>query len=523
MKRPLLLLACAAAASLAASLLLVPREGHPPRASAGSGTTILAAGDIASCSSTGDEATGALVNTLPGEILILGDLAYQDGTAAEFATCYDPSWGPYKARSHPAPGNHEYHTVGAAGYYAYFGAAAGDPTKGYYSFDLDTWHIIALNSNCAAVGGCNAGSPQELWLRNDLATHPAQCTLAYFHHARFSSGVLHGSNAAMQPFWQALYDYGADVVLVGHVHNYERFAPQTPAGAADGPYGIRQFVVGTGGRSHYAFATPLANSEVRDDTAFGVLQMSLDVNSYTWDFTPASGYTFTDSGSDACHRAALDPDADGRLDAEDNCPADPNPGQENADANFVSNAPFYLVDDATWVNSDSDGDLCDLDDDNDGLTDLAEAAGCGAFAPTNPLLRDTDGDRFLDGPECTLGADPGSTVSTPALAACGPASDADTDRLSDRVEVCFLNSNPGIVDTDGDATTNGAKDGCEAGSINTDRVVNSGDQLLLAQEFVRVLGGGTPLPNMDVNKDGNINSGDQLFMAFLIVPPGQCP
>lgn len=218
-----------------------------------------------------------------------------------------------------------------------------------------------------------------------------------------------------------------------------------------------------------------------------------------------------------------DTDGDGIVDANDNCPADVNPGQENADRNFVSNAPYYVVDDATWINSDTAGDACDTDDDNDGLTDTAEAAGCNGSGVLDPLVRDTDNDRFLDGPECTLGSNPGSAGSTPSLASCGTTSDSDGDRLSNRAEVCFLNSNPGSADTDGDAATNGAKDGCEAGSINADRVVNSGDQLLLAQEFLRVLGGGTLLPNIDVNKDGNINSGDQLFLAFFITPPGQCP
>jgi hypothetical protein len=218
-----------------------------------------------------------------------------------------------------------------------------------------------------------------------------------------------------------------------------------------------------------------------------------------------------------------DTDNDGVIDANDNCPADANPGQENADRNFISNAPFYVVDDNTWINSDTAGDACDTDDDNDGLTDAAEAAGCNGSGPLNPLLRDTDGDRFLDGPECARAANPGSPASTPTLASCGTTADADGDRILNRIEVCYYNSNPNSVDTDADAGTNGARDGCEAASLNVDRVVNSTDQLLLAQEYLRVIGGGTPMPNFDINKDGNINSADQLTMAFLIVPSGQCP
>ncbi len=258
------------------------------------------AGDIASCSSSGDEATAALLDAIAGTVFTLGDNAYDAGSASEFANCYNPSWGRHKARTRPAPGNHDYYTSGASGYYNYFSAAAGDPSKGYYSYDLAGWHIIVLNSNCWAVKGCGVGSPQEQWARADLAAHPALCTLAYWHHPRFSSGP-HGSDPTYQAFWQTLYDARADVVLNGHDHDYERFAPQNPNGLADALRGLREFVVGTGGASHYGISSVIANSEVHNDNTFGVLKLTLYPASYDWQFVPQAGKTFTDSGSTLCH------------------------------------------------------------------------------------------------------------------------------------------------------------------------------------------------------------------------------
>lgn len=257
---------------------------------------LVGAGDIAHCSSAGDEATANLIDSLPGTVFTTGDNVYPDGTAAEFANCYEPSWGRHKARTYPSPGNHDYHTADGAGYFNYFGPRAGEPGRGYYSYDLGEWHIIVLNSNLPV----EAGSPQEQWLRADLATRPAACTLAYWHHPRFSSGSLHGSNRRMQPLWEALYDFGADVVLAGHEHNYERFAPQDPRGVADPARGIRQFVIGSGGRSHYPFGQPLPTSEVRNDDTYGVLKLTLHSGSYSWEFVPEAGKTFTDSGSAPC-------------------------------------------------------------------------------------------------------------------------------------------------------------------------------------------------------------------------------
>lgn len=269
--------------------------GPPP-----TGEVMIAAGDIAQCGSSNDEATASVVSGIAGTVAVLGDNAYENGSASDYANCYDPSWGAFKARTKPSVGNHEYQTAGASGYYNYFGAAAGDPAKGYYSYDLGAWHIVVLNSNCSFVS-CAAGSAQEQWLRADLAATTKACTLAYWHHPRFNSGSTHGNNTAVAPFWDALYQYGAEVILNGHEHVYERFAPQAPSAVADAAAGIREFVVGTGGRSFYAFGTPKANSEVRNNDTYGVLQLTLGASSYSWQFRRAAGGTFTDSGNGVCH------------------------------------------------------------------------------------------------------------------------------------------------------------------------------------------------------------------------------
>jgi acid phosphatase type 7 len=233
-------------------------------------------------------------------VLVLGDSQYEDGALSKFRQSYDPTWGRLKSITRPAPGNHEYRRSNAAGYFDYFGAAAGDRAKGYYSYDIGTWHLIALNSNCEDIGGCRAGSAQERWLQADLAAHPAACTLAYWHHPRFSSGA-HGNDSEYDAFWQDLYRAGADVVLVGHDHVYERFAPQTPNAAADPARGIRQFVVGTGGKSHYRFETIRSHSETRSTGTFGVLVLTLRARGYDWRFLPEPGKSFADSGRDVCH------------------------------------------------------------------------------------------------------------------------------------------------------------------------------------------------------------------------------
>ncbi|MDP9364490.1 MAG: metallophosphoesterase [Chloroflexota bacterium] len=280
----------------------MPSVWSAPVSVAGADPVLVAAGDIASCDSRGDEATAKLLDRLGGKVATLGDHAYKSGSRSEFGRCYDPTWGRVKNRTRPAPGNHEYNTPNAGAYFDYFGAAAGNPRAGYYSYDLGRWHVVVINSNCSEVGGCEAGSRQERWLRDDLAAHPAGCTLAYWHHPRFSSGSKHGGSSEMQPIWQALFDHDADLVLSGHEHHYERFAPQDPNGRADAERGIRQFVVGTGGgKGHYPFGRIVANSEKRNDDTFGVLKLTLHPTSFDWEFVPVEGKSFRDSGRGACH------------------------------------------------------------------------------------------------------------------------------------------------------------------------------------------------------------------------------
>jgi hypothetical protein len=262
---------------------------------------LVGAGDIADCTNlAGAEATARLLETIPGTVMAIGDLAYPDGTKENFE-CYDRTWGRFKSRTRPSVGNHEFHSQGATYYFSYFGEAAGDPKTGYYSYELGSWHIIVLNSECLQVGGCNVNSAEEKWLRADLAAHPVACTLAYFHKPLFSSGGAHGDDLEIVPLWQALYDANADVVVGGHDHDYERFAPQTPLAKPDPARGIREFVVGTGGKSHRPFAPPHANSEVRNTDTFGVLKLTLRSGAYDWQFIPEAGKTFTDSGTGSCH------------------------------------------------------------------------------------------------------------------------------------------------------------------------------------------------------------------------------
>jgi len=263
-------------------------------------TVLVGAGDIAGCGSQKDNETAELLDSIAGTVFTLGDNVYPDGTAAEFANCYDSTWGRHRARTRPAAGNHDYHTLDASGYSGYFGAAAGDADKGYYSYDVGDWHIIVLNSSCGEVGGCDSDSPQGQWLQADLTASPSTCTLAYWHAPLFSSGSHHGGDTTMRDFWQVLYGAGADVVLNGHEHNYERFGPQDPDGLADPGRGIREFVVGTGGGGLYAFGSPEPNSEARNSDTYGVLELTLHPTSYDWEFIPIAGGTFTDSGSAAC-------------------------------------------------------------------------------------------------------------------------------------------------------------------------------------------------------------------------------
>lgn len=284
--------------SASASVEIGPPVGSP---AAGSDAPVLvAAGDIASCSSGGDEKTASLVETIAGTVLAVGDLAYNSGSTKDFATCYDPSWGKFSDRTRPVPGNHEYGTPGAAGYFNYWTAASGGIVKSYYAFGVAGWRVYALNSNCEFIGGCQEGSPEQAWLAADLQTHPTECVVAYWHHPLFSSGV-HGNNPVMVDMYRTLYDAGAEIVINGHDHDYERFAPQDAAARGDPVFGVREFVVGTGGKQHYHFHEIRANSEVRNQPTNGVLKLTLGSGTYRWQFIPVNGETFTDSGSGACH------------------------------------------------------------------------------------------------------------------------------------------------------------------------------------------------------------------------------
>lgn len=265
----------------------LPASGAPTTGEA----ILVGAGDISYCDNDNDELTARLLDTIPGTVFTTGDNVYDRGSVDEYNTCYDLTWGRHKDRTRPVPGNHEYRTAGAGGYYQYF-----DGVPEYYAYDLGTWRIYALNSEIDLT----AGSEQLLWLQTDLASNPRQCVLAYWHKPRWSSGEHHGSDRDIQPLWQTLYEAGAELVLNGHEHNYERFAEMDDTGTASSP-GIREIVIGTGGRNHYEFDTPLPASEVRDATSYGVLKLTLREGGYAWEFIPAEGSTFTDSGSGTCH------------------------------------------------------------------------------------------------------------------------------------------------------------------------------------------------------------------------------
>jgi acid phosphatase type 7 len=267
--------------------------GTPP---AGDSVVVLAAGDIARCDGSGDEQTAAMLDTLRGVVLALGDNAYYSGTEAEYRDCYDPTWGRHRARTRPAPGNHEYGTPGAAGYFAYFGELAGPPGRGWYSFDLGAWHVVSLNSNVAM----SPGSEQERWLREDLAAHPSRCTLAFWHHPRFSSGP-HGAQHRVAPLWQALYEAGADVVLQGHDHGYERFSRMASDGRLDPARGIRSFVAGGGGAELYPYVRAARGSQSRYNRGWSVLRLTLRADSYEWEVLTPDRTQPLEHGGEACH------------------------------------------------------------------------------------------------------------------------------------------------------------------------------------------------------------------------------
>jgi 3',5'-cyclic AMP phosphodiesterase CpdA len=259
---------------------------------------LVGAGDVGMCGIPEVAMTANLLERIPGTIVALGDLAYPAGSANDFATCYDPTWGRVRERTRPTPGNHDYETQQGAPYYAYFGANAGPSGRGYYSYRAGAWLILSLNSNIPAT----ADSAQAAWVRATLASNPTACTLAYWHYPLFSSGP-NGNQAAMREIWRILQEEGADVVLSGHDHLYERFAPQDASGRADPRHGLREFVVGTGGAHLYSPRAVQQNSEVVSST-FGVLKLTLKAKSYEWQFVPISGKSFTDFGIGECHGAA---------------------------------------------------------------------------------------------------------------------------------------------------------------------------------------------------------------------------
>lgn len=287
------------------------------RAGQGTGDSVLvvAVGDLVCGSQTPEgipclhARTAALVRQLqPAALLLLGDLQYEMGSLDDFGAYFEPTFGELKPVIRPVPGNHEYYTPRAAGYFDYFNGAgndsgqAGHRQRGYYSFDVGAWHVVAINSNCREVGGCGARSPQARWLQQDLATSRAACTLAFMHSARFSSGE-HGNDDDLRDMWDILYRAGAELALAGHDHSYERFGPQDAGGRADSTAGVRAFVVGTGGKGTGRILRARPNSQVRDNSSIGVLALTLRPDGYSWRFAPVPGFTLADSGSARCHGA----------------------------------------------------------------------------------------------------------------------------------------------------------------------------------------------------------------------------
>ncbi len=328
------------AAAIGQSPLQAPTAA--PAGAQGEPVTLVGAGDIAKCDSTGDEAVANVLDGIPGTIFTTGDNVYPDGTAGQFASCYEPSWGRHKARTRPSPGNHDYNTTGAGPYYAYFGANAGPPGQGYFSYDVGAWHAISLNSNCSRPDvSCGPGSDQQTWLEADLQANQNVCTVAYWHHPILTIGPHANDEEGMLSIWQMLYDYDVDVVLTGHEHSYQRYAPlNRDQTAVDTVNGMSYFVVGTGGANLTNGSATRANSNPGmeawgdiggdgdgHDAAFGVLKLTLHETSYDWQFVPVAGQTFTDSGQDTCHDLP-DHDSDGVSDAEDNCPHWSNASQD---------------------------------------------------------------------------------------------------------------------------------------------------------------------------------------------------
>jgi hypothetical protein len=280
--------------SLITVTILVISATAPVKASstqAATSAVLVGAGDISSCGNNNDEATAKLLDQIPGTVFTVGDNAYDSGKASEYTNCYNPTWGRHKSRTKPVPGNHEYKTSGASGYFNYF-----NNIPSYYAYNLGSWRVYALNSEI----DISATSAEVQWLKADLAANPRQCVLAYWHEPRWSSGSTHGSSTRVQKLWKILANSGAELVINGHDHEYERFAPMNASGIKD-PNGLREFVVGTGGADLYHFGTILPNSRVRNSSTYGVLKLTLNPTSYTWQFIPVAGKTFSDTGTGYCH------------------------------------------------------------------------------------------------------------------------------------------------------------------------------------------------------------------------------
>jgi hypothetical protein len=260
---------------------------------------LLAAGDLAKCPDGHQSAVASLLGTQAGPFLPLGDLAYPHGSTGDYANCYNPAFGTYKSRSHPAPGNHEYDTGTAGPYLSYFGNLATPTGKTWYSFNVGTWHIVSIDSDCGKVGGCDPTSAQYRWLAADLAATTTPCVAAYWHHTPWSSTPNYDRPTEVTPIMQILQLHGADIVLAGHMHNYERFARKNASGQLDSK-GFRVFVVGTGGEGFFSLGPPVLGSEVRNDSTFGILRLDLAAQGYSWRFLPVAGSTFTDAGADTC-------------------------------------------------------------------------------------------------------------------------------------------------------------------------------------------------------------------------------
>jgi alkaline phosphatase len=273
---------------------------YPPTTALDSPVTLVGAGDIGRCDRDADEATAALLEASGGFVFTAGDNAYGSGSAVDFEACYDPGWGRVLDRTFPAPGNHDWETAGAAGYFDYFGDRAGDRRAGWYATTLGVWRLIVLASDCERVGGCGPESDQGRWLARELARNRSECTLAIWHHPLFSTGE-HGPTAVVRPLWDQLHAAGVEVVVNGHEHSYERFRPLDPEGRPDPAGGIRQFVVGTGGADLRGFDLEDPNSEVRDGSTHGVLELTLDVGRFAWRFVPVTEGGFADEGSGTCH------------------------------------------------------------------------------------------------------------------------------------------------------------------------------------------------------------------------------